>query len=451
MTGQERVTATLDVAGQTMTSTIELSGESDWTGVFKLALDSPAPGTAFTVTVNGQQRTGRFAPEPGTPAALTFGFGSCHMPYAEAEDGTVIVREADAAIYPAIRDDLQRAGASLFLLAGDQIYSDELEPISVRQALPRTSDELPQLSELVHRYRRNYRGFFNQTGFRSLREAFPTLCIWDDHDIYDNWGSTGEKTPADLLLFDAACQTYAEYQHARNPDGDEDRPPFHWIQRWGDVALVALDVRGARDYERGVMAGPAQWEWLLTWLAGEASRNFSTIFITSSVPVAHTARWFTHMFDFVPTRFKESIRDRWSSTGFIKSRDQLLEALFDWEARAPHRQVVILSGDVHCASAFTIRRRNGGGVIHQVTSSAMTTPLSFEQVIFNRTVVHGTNLFEPDYRFERHFLSLPNNYGGIRVEPLPGGGHRMIVAIRSWDPKRRRLRTTGRLVTYPEA
>jgi len=446
---QASVTATLESGDHTpYTEAIHLSADTDWTGVAHLRLDQPAPGASFSVTVGDRRLEGTFAPEPGSPAALTFGFGSCHMPYGEAEDGSVFVREADAAIYPAIRDDLRRAGGKLFLFAGDQIYADELDPISVRRALREYGDEPPP-DELLYRYRRNYRGFFNEPGFRSLREAFPTLCIWDDHDIYDNWGSTGEKTRTDMLLFDAACRAYSEYQHTRNPDGDATRPPFHWIQRWGDIAIIALDVRGARDYERGVMAGPAQWEWLMSWLSGEDSRDVATVFVISSVPVAHTARWFTLLFDYIPTRFQESVRDRWSSSGFIQSRNQLLDALFAWEASARHRQVVILSGDVHCASAFTVRQRRGNGVIRQVTSSAMTTQISSEQVLFNRTVVRGNNLFEPDYRFERHFLSLPNNYGGIRVQPLASGGHRIIVAIRSWDPQRGRLRTTGRLVTHP--
>jgi phosphodiesterase/alkaline phosphatase D-like protein len=451
MSGRSSVTATLDVPNRaTETATTDLSAASDWTGALYLRLDEPAPGAPFTVTVDERHLTGQLAPEPGTPAALTFGFGSCHMPYAEADDGSIVDRTADVAIYPAIRDDMRRAGGQFFLLTGDQIYADHLEPISVREALPDDPNEPPPLDSLLDRYRRIYRGYFNEPGIRSLRESFPTLCIWDDHDIFDNWGSTAEKTPTDRRLFEAACQAYAEYQHSRNPDGVETRPPFHWIQRWGDIAIVALDLRGARDYERGVMAGPVQWEWLRSWLAGDESSDIATLFVISSVPVAHTARWFTLLFDLVPKRFAEPARDRWSSTGFIDSRDRLLDALFDWEASSRHRQVFFLSGDVHCASAFTIRRHNGPGVIRQITSSAMTTPLGFDQVVFNQTVVRGTNLFESDYRFERHFLSLPNNFGGIRVAPLPDGGHRVIVAIRSWDRKRQRLRTTGRLTTRPE-
>ncbi|HYI16866.1 MAG TPA: alkaline phosphatase D family protein, partial [Thermomicrobiales bacterium] len=288
MANRPSITATLETANQlAVTRTFELSEDTDWTGVLVLELEQPAPAEPFSVHVGGQRLGGYFAPELGSQAALTFGFGSCHMPYAEGEDGQVVVREDDAAIYPAIRDDLRRAGGQLLLLAGDQIYSDELPPISVRRASTGDDGTPPPVEELLRRYRRNYRGFFNQTGIRAMRETFPTLCIWDDHDIYDNWGSTAEKSPADLNLFAAASRAYSEYQHARNPDGDAVSPPFHWIQRWGDIAIVALDLRGARDYESGTMAGAEQWEWLRSWLAGEEARNVSTLFVMSSVPVTH--------------------------------------------------------------------------------------------------------------------------------------------------------------------
>ena len=446
-----RVFARLETPGQPpVIEVIALSEATDWTGGQVLSLRDPAPGAPFTVVVRDQRRTGRFAPLPGTAAALTFGFGSCHMPYTVRENGRIGVREADAAIYPAIRADLQRAGGQLLLLAGDQIYADGLKPFSVRERLPEGHNGAPPVDVLLARYRHIYRGFFNQTGFRELREAFPTVCVWDDHEIFDNWGSTAEKSPVDLKLFAAARRSYAEYQHSRTTGADNCDVPFYWLQLWGDIAIVGLDVRSSRDYESGTMIGTQQWEWLQSWLASDDARRVSTLFVVSSVPVAHAARWFTRAFDVVPKRFAEPIRDRWSSTGFIASRDRLLDALFDWEAAGPNRQAVILSGDVHCASAFMIRQRNGPGVIQQVTSSAMTTPLSTKQMIFNRTVVHGNSLLERRYRFERHFLSLANNYAGIRLDPLPGGGHRIIVAIRSWASKRQRLRTTGRLVLGPE-
>jgi hypothetical protein len=444
--GHAQITARLETPGRAaVDSVMPLSEATDWTAGSVVSLPASAPNAPFTLTVGSIQRSGRFAPRPGNPSALTFGFGSCNMPFRLTDEGQIVVRDTDAAIYPAMQSDLERAGGQLLVLAGDQIYADELAPVSVREVL---SDDEGESAR--RRYRENYLGFFNQSGFRQLRATFPTLCIWDDHDIYDNWGSTAEKTPSDLTLFAAACQAYATYQHPRNPGGERTEPPFYWSQQWGDIAIVALDLRGARDYDSGTMIGTEQWAWLQSWLESEAAQQTSTLFVVSSVPVAHTARWFTRAFDFIPKYFAESIRDRWNSTGFIESRDRLLDALFSWQTARPERQVIILSGDVHCASAFTIRRRGQPGVVRQVTSSAMTTPLNLKQMTFNRIVVHGHNLLEQVYCYQRHFLSLTNNYGGVRLEPLPDGGHRIIIAIRSWNPRKQRLRTTGRLVFEPE-
>ncbi|MGH9174165.1 MAG: alkaline phosphatase D family protein, partial [Vicinamibacterales bacterium] len=410
-------------------------------------MPEPRPNAPFAVDVGQRHLLGRLAPAPGSSAALTFGFGSCHMPFAQDDAGRISSREADAAIYPAIRADLRRAGAQLFLLVGDQIYADQFKGVSVRDDLPDDLSNPPPHDDLVARYRRVYRGFFNEPGLRGLRDTFPTLCIWDDHDIFDNWGSTAEKTPTDYALFAAACRAYAEYQDARNPGGRPGKPPFSWIQRWGDIAIVGLDLRGARDYEHGTMLGATEWEWLQNWLESDDAAEVATLFVVSGVPVAHASRWFTRLFDILPARFSASVRDRWTSTGYIASRDLLLDALVGWESRARRRQVIILSGDVHAASAFTIRQRDGDGVIQQVTSSAMTTPLSLKQMFFNRLVVHQPNLLERRYRFERHFLSLTHNYCGVLLEPLPDGGHRVIIAVRAWDSKHRRLHTVGRLVT----
>lgn len=446
---QEPLRLTLTAAGrEPVLAELQPDAASDWTAAVILALSEPAPNMPFTIEAGRRTLTGRFAPIPGTPASLTFGFGSCHMPYAE-EDHTIVVRPDDAAIYPAIARDLRTAEASLLLLTGDQIYADERPGISVRDDLGQKHSP-PSLEVALEAYRRNYRGFFNEPGFRRLREGLPTLCMWDDHDIFDNWGSSRAKSPLDLRLFEAAIHAYAEYQHPRNPGASTSQPPFGWTMEYGDIGILGLDVRGKRDAESGTMLGQEQWRTVQEYLRGEESRHISTLFVASSVPVAHVARWFTMIFDLAPERFTTSIRDRWNAGQFIESRDDLLDALFDWQTAVPHRQVIILSGDVHSASAFTIRQRNGPGVIRQVTSSAMTTPLVVKQMAFNRVVVHGTNLFEKRYAFERHFLSISHNIGIARVERRREGGHRVALTVRRWQPRLGRLRTDGRLVVEPE-
>lgn len=446
---QKELAVTLSVAGRDpVEAGVELSAEHDWTGVADLTLPVPAPGQPFVVRAGDLSRSGTFAPPPGTSASLTFGVGSCHMPFGK-RDGEVVVSGHARGLYPAMTRELRDANARLLLLAGDQIYADELDGFSVRDDLPGSTEHPPALDVALAAYRRLYRGFFNERGFRELRESLPALCMWDDHDIFNNWGSTTLKSPLDAVLFEAASRAYVEYQHARNPGDSAQAPPFGWTHLHGDVGFLALDLRGARDADAGTMIGPQQWAWALDWLNGEAASRVTTLFIVSSVPVAHVSRWFTAATGWIPQRFSGSVRDRWLGRAFLHSRDLLLDTLFAWQTAAPSRQVILLSGDVHAASAFTIRQAEGPGVIKQLVSSAMTTPLVRSQVAFNHLVSRAPNLLEPRYRFERHFVSTTHNFGILQLEPLSSGGHRVTFTVRAWKPSSGGLRTAGRLVSEP--
>jgi alkaline phosphatase D len=185
------------------------------------------------------------------------------------------------------------------------------------------------------------------------------------------------------------------------------------------------------------------------YLAGADATAVQTLFVVAGVPVAHVSRWFTLAFEHVPLHMAQSVRDRWSSSAFIDSRDELLDALFAWRAAAPRRQLIILSGDVHAAAAFRIRDRGGRGVIHQFTSSPLTTPLSRFQDAMNLLATRVPDLFEPRYCIRRRFLRFGHNFGLLRVEPLAGGGHTIRFAVRAWDEPRARLRTAMAVDTKP--
>lgn len=441
------VVARLDTAGHApVAEAATTSAATDWTGVVELSLNAPAPGQAFRCEVNGHQLHGRFAPSPGQSAGLTLGFGSCHRPFRETADGRIELTES-AGIYPAMRDDLEAADADLIVLAGDQVYSDELAPISVRGTVAGSTEHVPAFEEALAVYREVSRGYMGQSGYRSLRQRFPTLCIWDDHDIFTNWGSRLAKSPLDTRLFEAATRAYCEYQHARNPGGMRTAPPFHYTLQWGDIGILILDVRGARDYERGQLLGSEQWDFVRTYL--RETVDVQTLFIVSSLPIAHVSRWMTYAFDRLPGHGGDQVRDRWSAAAFADERDALLDELFTWQRKDELRQVVVLSGDVHAASAFSITDRNGRGVIQQITCSALTTSHTTSQRMLNALAVRAPNLFESRFRFEHHYLSYANNFGLLKVLPLESGGHRISLAVRSWDPQARRLHTSNTLHAEP--
>lgn len=452
--GGPELRARLEVAGlPPVEAAVAVSAETDWTGVVSLRLPAPAPDRPFACVVGGRRLTARLAPAPDDRTAFAFGFGSCHRPFAEDEEGRVRLLPV-AAIYPQMAAELRRAEARFLLLGGDQIYSDEIDPISVRRNLPGDEQHPPSLEQALAAYRQVSRGYLAEAGFRALREGLPTCCMWDDHDIFNDWGSRQEQSPRDRRLFEAAARAYGEYQHARNPGGAIGPPPYPWRFRWGTAAFLALDVRSARDYPAGTLLGAGQWDWLRRCLGdggGELAglAGVETLFLLVSIPMGHVARWLVRLVDRLPGEVADEARDRWSSVAFVASRDALLGELFAWQSAAPKRQVVLLSGDVHAASAFTIRRRGGPGVVQQFTSSALTSPSTAVENALGWLMVRGTNLGEPAIRFKRHLFELRNNYGLVRVEPLPAGGHRVAFEVRAWDARGRRLRSAGHVVAEP--
>lgn len=199
------------------------------------------------------------------------------------------------------------------------------------------------------------------------------------------------------------------------------------------------------------MLGEEQWAAARAYLDRASELRVQTLFVVLSIPVAHVARWAVRLGAWVHETVAADLRDRWCSGPFVADRDRLLDELFDWQIAAPRRQVIILSGDVHAASAFSIERRQGGGVIQEFTSSALTHPLRGAKLLINRVGVYGHDLFEPRFRFRRRLLVYENNFGIVDVTPLPQGGHRVEFAINGWIRKARRLGVAGRVVTTPDA
>ena len=449
--GGSELRVRLEVEGlDAVEAAVPVSAATDWTGAIVVELPVPAPDRPFTCQVGERHLSARLAPAPAARTGFAFGFGSCHRPFAVGEDDRVR-KQPVAALYGQMAEHLAAAQARFLLLGGDQIYSDEIEPISVRHNLPGDERHPPSLDQALAAYRQVCRGYLGETGFRALRERFPTLCMWDDHDIFNDWGSRLEKSPRDQRMFEAAARAYGEYQHARNPDGAIEPPPYPWRFRWGTAAFLAVDVRSARDYPSGTLLGGPQWEWLKGCLRGESDdlRGVETLFVVLSIPMGHVARWLVRLVDRLPGEVADEARDRWSSVAFVDNRDAVLRELFAWQSAAPARQVILLSGDVHAASAFTIRRRGGPGVVQQFTSSAFTSPSTWGENVLGWLAVRGTNLREPEWRWKRHFLVLLNNYGLVRLEPLPSGGHRVTFEVRAWNARRGRVRPAGRVVTEP--
>ena len=250
-----------------------------------------------------------------------------------------------------------RTAPDLLLLTGDQVYADEQHP-SVRAGLRRRRggppvDGHPEVTSFD-----DYAWLYHQTWshplIRWLLSSVPSLMIFDDHDVIDDWNTSAqwvEEIAAEPWWADrirAALMSYWVYQHlgnlssadrradpllqavraaddgevvlaamAEHLTGTEARLSRTWSfhHRTDLVDLVVLDSRNGRVLgpERRSMLAPPDWE-LVDRVVGDAGcgpgdeagrPDFAPphLLVVSSVPWAlpvgihRLQQWASHLAD----------------------------------------------------------------------------------------------------------------------------------------------------------
>ncbi len=450
-----------DPSGEPQRATLSIDGvehasvrlpqapEHDWTSAADLVLDRPRPNAPFAVRAAGVERRGRLAPHPDTPTAFTFAFGSCHQPFGPPRDGMLSVTPRTG-VYRQMAGLLAARDARFLALIGDQIYSDGVEPVDVRDQV-RKIQPPPSDEQLREAYRWLYRGYFNVADFRHLLEAQPTLMTWDDHDITEGWGALIDWDDLDWAGFRAAEATYREYQHVRHVGASvDDRATYHRSFWFGDVGFFILDLRGVRSYRDGCLLGDRQWRDLYQFLEAATERGTQTLFIVAGIPVIHHAPALVRLAERVNHRYGTDLRDRWSARPIEHERVRFLDLLMDWQSARAGRQVAILSGDVHAGGAFQVRPRRGGGVVHQWTASPLSTKAALPEHLTNIIGSQFVNWGDERYLSTRSALVLGNNFGLVQVTPVEGGGHRIELTLNEFKPGKG-IRVASRCASLPSA
>ncbi|QEY64187.1 alkaline phosphatase family protein [Metapseudomonas lalkuanensis] len=258
----------------------------------------------------------------------------------------------------------------------------------------------------------------------------PTVMMWDDHDIFDGWGSYTpemQRSPLFQRLFHHARRAFWVFQMQQVLDdlpaltdstptgfsqqdplyaaiswkqrlaGDplalpllDGQPGYTWAFRAGPLAILVADLRTERS--RTQVFGSSTWSRLKEWLNGlEDKGEFhhpgtrcQHLLLMSSVPVVHPKLTLAETAldgfgqDHVLDSSADDLKDHWSHDDHEGERTRLLEVLFD-TARSKKVRVTLLSGDVHVAARGGAFRRDqpaseGWGLIPQFTASAVVHP-----------------------------------------------------------------------------
>src|SRR5437660_5348863 len=156
----------------------------------------------------------RTLPQNGFDDQLDFLLMSCHNPGTSPGDG------ADGfAVWARIPEIIaENQNVRFALLAGDQVYGDEIET-ELKKA--------PGLRKRHEPHLKLYQKFWDNLYYRRVLCSLPAFLMWDDHDITDGWGSRDDSFVDDhsatfdkswLRLFEAGRSAFRQMQASRNPE-----------------------------------------------------------------------------------------------------------------------------------------------------------------------------------------------------------------------------------------
>jgi PhoD related phosphatase len=283
-----------------------------------------------------------------------------------------------------------RAPFHLLLHGGDQLYADsvwdEVPALAAWRRLPArrrlAAPFTPDMADAVGDYYfRRYCWLWEQPELARIMPAMPSLMMWDDHDIFDGWGSHDpewQACPVFRGIYAAAREQFALFQLAVRPDqlpaeGFSDRSGTHfgWSYRvLHGIGIIAPDLRSERSLER-VMA-EAGWRAFVTALEGLAGCRH--VVLLSSVPLLNEhERLLERLYEAVPGQqyFQLDMRDQWRSIYHREEWLRLLRLLFDFSTQTGAR-ITALSGEIHLG-AFAVAQ-HAGTKIYQLTSSGIVHP-----------------------------------------------------------------------------
>jgi alkaline phosphatase D len=302
----------------------------------------PAGGTFFyrfgalgRISPTGTTRT---APPPTALTPVSIAFGSC----ANYEHG----------YFTAYRH-LAQEEPDLVLFLGDYLYEEAAGTYRAKSGNPRSyGDAEPRT---VEGYRRRYALHHADPDLQAAHAAAPWVCVFDDHEVSNNWAGDHPETPQPTFPARRAAAFRAWYENV--PVRLPQRPQGSTIQcfrrlAWGATATFhMLDTRQYRDVQVGgpsaaarrtdprrTITGAAQEQWLVDGL--RRSR----------------ARWdvlgqqvFFSQLDLAPGPPRGFNADAWD--GYPVERDRIVAS---WQ-QARVRNPVVLSGDVHLHYVADIR------------------------------------------------------------------------------------------------
>lgn len=368
-----------------------------WRAEIDIAPDNHAKKIYYTLSVDGSlasNRNGRNEWDFYVPARNEkpkFMYASCNgFSSADLMNKT----EHPYALWEKLKTQHAESPFALMIMGGDQLYADEMwstvpalkewSKLKRNEKAKRPTNKT-MLQQIDRFYDELYQQRWSDPAMVDLFASIPSVMMWDDHDIFDGWGSYPEdlqKSPVFQAIFERA-KFYFELLQIRgrknrsllNPAANH----YAFALKFRGYHIVALDNRAERTLTQ--VMSRQQWDDVLKHVDTNVTEG--DLLLLSAVPVVYRDFSFTETaLDATPwdEELTDDLKDHWRAKEHQGERARLVMRLLDNVAARQKKgncRTVILSGDVHigCLGVINDRRNpQQSRKVHQVVSSGIVHP-----------------------------------------------------------------------------
>lgn len=293
----------------------------------------------------------------------------------------------------------------LLMMGGAQVYADSMwETVPELRdwaALPLHERRTRKFNQILTRqldrfYAELYPSRWSQAEVRTAFASIPTIMMWDDHDIFEGWGSHDEQIESCevfLGIFRMASRYFALYQQQlapgeKHPMAIRESPGYSLGFHLGPLNVLTLDMRSERASQQ--VLSFASWKSIFDWLERVPAREGggpTHLFILANTPVVYPDASFIGTTQGSPTKYRQPEDDLpayWASEPHKEERLRLIHRLLDF-SRGKRCRVTLLCGDLHAPAIATVRstrpdadpraqsfnQLNSSGIVHPPPASSV--------------------------------------------------------------------------------
>ena len=288
----------------------------------------------------------------------------------------------------------------VLLQGGDQIYNDAVW--DSHPMLKAWSDRLPwsryraefsteMLAAARQFYAENYLQLWSLPIQAKLQASIPSLMMWDDHDIFDGYGSyRGYDSNSAVVkgLFGAAKEAFRIFQ----------TPQYPWEDHAGvavkidKLGILIPDLRTQRT--RHQVLGAVGWEFIHKSL--KSFQDCRQVILVMTVPFINTDLSLIERILIAPPgqqMYQDDLRDQWRSFGHRNEWQKLAHTLMDFVEQSS-AELTLLSGEIHLGAKGFMSR--GNTTINQLITPGIAHPpppkklVRFLNYLAKESVLDGT-------------------------------------------------------------